>query len=1044
MKKCLVVMLLLACSTQLFAEDIDLYINNTSSNIERPSVIIILDNSGSMLWDINDNELGDGTTVNNTNTKAYLAREIIVDLINDNPDVDFALQLFNPNEEAVAAAPGYWTYWNNNWYWVNVPVPARPAIHGGRIVYGLNDLSVTQNKDDLMAILYSNQATGTFRPFEGGATPLCETLYETYQYLSGGEVYYGNDSPTTTPESILTAGSYVSPFNNIVCDKQITIIYITDGAATRDDDAANVVEDITGDSSTFNGNYLGNLGSWMGETNFASVPTKPISQTTASEVLGSVKLHTVGFGAVSADNDAVDLLKLASRHGINSQENTGFRDTPAGGRYHQASTAEALKESLDTVIKEVKGSSSLTSASVSANSFDRTQTLDSVYYGMFEPTSAARWQGNIKKYKIVNGIQKGANGVNAVDSNGQFSQTTKSFWSTDVDGNEVAQGGVAEMLRDMSTVNRTLLTDINGNGSLTTFSQTEIESTYTTDAQLAAKFAINVADIGDVTDHINWAKGIDVDNEDINSNIRPDIFGDPLHSKPVVINYGKDTNGNTINPRIVVGTNSGVLHMFEDVLPTDSNPSNTVKESWAYFPNEFFKNIKPLRDNVIAADNKIYGLDGEITLHINDVLKDGTIDPATDTVWLFFGLRRGGTSYYALDITVPDAPKLMWHKTKTGNFSNLGLTFSKPKVIKSAYNTTDSDKLVVIFGGGYDSKKDNPGVNSNDDDDGSAIYMVNARTGNKIFKQSTGSDNGVASSIASLDSDSDGLVDRLYTGDTGGNVFRLDMPDNSKTNRSIFKLAELGSNTDLEDRRFFNEPLIVRTYLLESTNTGTDFEPNIVKKEVPYDAILLGSGDRATPTDIDTDDMFFMIKDKYIKTQKFGSTPATSVPSAITLDMLYNYTNDPFSSYPNLTTLQEQKLITASQKSGWYYELEDDGEKNSAKATVIDNTVYFTSYSPTVDSTCTVVPGESWLYAVNLALGIKKYNWSADSENRGDKIKKIDNQFVGEATIVRTPVTDPISNETTMQGNIIVSKELIEVGFQLRTMRSSLTIPETQ
>jgi type IV pilus assembly protein PilY1 len=46
------------------------------------------------------------------------------------------------------------------------------------------------------------------------------------------------------------------------------------------------------------------------------------------------------------------------------------------------------------------------------------------------------------------------------------------------------------------------------------------------------------------------------------------------------VNYG-GTNG----IRILVGTNAGALHMFED-------SGNSVKENWAFMPKEFISNIK--------------------------------------------------------------------------------------------------------------------------------------------------------------------------------------------------------------------------------------------------------------------------------------------------------------------------------------------------------------------------------------------------------------------------------------------------------------------
>jgi type IV pilus assembly protein PilY1 len=555
MKQFLSVMLLLILSKQVFSEDIDLYVDNTISSGQRPNVLIILDNSPSMVWyALNSNDrLGkDNEHVNNPVTRAHLAREIVIDLINDNPDVDFALQIFNSNNT---------------------------SVHGGRIVSGF-----PTNKSALIGILDNDtdNTNNNYTTISGSYTPLCETLYETYRYLSGGQVFYGNQD-TRIPTSIISSGNYTSPFANIQCNKEINIIYITDGDPTGDNNANTLVKTLTGtgDDDAENGNFLGVLGSWMATKNWAATNSggsfKDIDDTPKDDLLASVKIHTVGFGSgVNEEN----LLKLAARDGEAERPKTGFHSMPEGGTYYPASTAAALKEALETVIAEVQGSSTLTSASVSANSFDRTQTLDSVYYGMFEPSTAARWQGNLKKYKIVNGEQVDALGNAAVDSAGEFDENSKSFWSAEVDGNDVTKGGVAETLRTTATSARNLLTDINGSGLLTTFSKDTIEAKYSTDSQLATKFAIDINDVGDISNHIKWAMGIDVDDYDDDTSttdVRPDIFGDPLHSKPVVINYG------TGNPRIIVGTNSGVLHMFEDVSAT-----NTITESWAYLPNEFF------------------------------------------------------------------------------------------------------------------------------------------------------------------------------------------------------------------------------------------------------------------------------------------------------------------------------------------------------------------------------------------------------------------------------------------------------------------------
>lgn len=1007
--------LIAAWSNLAVSDDIDLYIKNTTATVQRPNVLIILDNSGSMNQDISGTYPA-SANVNNPVTKSYIARKIIIDLINENPSVDFALQIFNTNDGA-----------NDN---------------GGRIIYGINDLSIAANKTALIALLDgdTNNNNYNYKNLDALYTPLCETLYETYRYLSGGAVLYGlqNDqsAPARPPSIITTAGSYTSPFGtfaNMQCNKEITIIYITDGEATNDGNANSLVKTLTNttDADRTHGSFLGVLGNWMGTKNWATGAN--IADTPKSTVLASVKIHTVGFGSVTSNSDAVDLLRLAARHNVAAVPRAGFYDSPAGGKYHQASDATALKTALQEVVEEVLSTSSLTSASVSANSFDRTQTLDSVYYGMFEPSTAARWQGNIKKYKIVNGVQVDALGNSAVNSVGEFKETSQSFWSPTVDGNDVNKGGVAEMLRTTVTA-RTLLTDIGGVGTLTPFTVADLYAEYSTAAARTTKFGIPLADDSDITDHIKWAMGIDVDDDDNDNSvtdIRPNVFGDPLHSKPIVINYG------TGNPRIVVGTNAGVLHMFED-----DAANNKVIENWAYLPNQFLKNIKPLRENVIAVDNKIYGLDGEITLHINDLNNDGIVNGA-DTAWLFFGVRRGGSSYYALNVTNPASPSLMWYKDpSSARFENLGQTWSKPQVVRSAYNT-DPGHLVVVFGGGYDTNKDASGPNTVNDSKGGAVYMVNASTGAWIFTRPTGVNNGIASSVASLDSDNDALIDRLYVGDTGGNVWRIDMPDADVSNISTVRLASLGGTTNADDIRFFYPPSIARTYILETIETGTVAASRIVKQKVPYDAILIGSGDRTTPTATDTiDDMFFMIKDKYIKSQRLDTVVPAVVP--ITLSTLFDITDDPFENYPALTTAQEDDLLDASLASGWHFDLEQAGEKTTAEAIVINNVVYFTTYTPTADTLCSVIPGDAWLYAVDLALGIKKYDWGIEPNNRnGDnRMRRIGNQFPGKPTLISTPVLDPVTGETNLQGGMFIDKFFLPGFFNLQTMRTSLTIQE--
>ena len=50
----------------------------------------------------------------------------------------------------------------------------------------------------------------------------------------------------------------------------------------------------------------------------------------------------------------------------------------------------------------------------------------------------------------------------------------------------------------------------------------------------------------------------------------------------------------------------------------------------------------------------------------------------------------------------------------------------------------------------------------------------------------------IPSDVAALDRDRDGYVDRIYVGDTGGNIWRVDVGDASLANWTVNKLATVG------------------------------------------------------------------------------------------------------------------------------------------------------------------------------------------------------------------------------------------------------------
>lgn len=876
-----------------------------------------------------------------TKSRLEIAKETVTDLIQSAPGVSFGLQVFNQNNSS--------------------------STNGGRIAYAIKDVD-NYNSETLIDLI-DDEITAN------GNTPLCESLYEAALYFGGANVRYGNSGGSKTPlkgDDVSTNGVYNSPYAG--CSNEIFVILITDGEPTQDTSADGYVDALINNGS---GNRLDELASWMHNND--------INENIDGDQIATI--FTIGFGD-DAVISAGDLLNETATRG--------------GGKYYPATEPGDLLISLQSALLEIlKVSTSFTSPSIASNNFDRTETLDSVYYAMFLPERGPRWNGNLKKLKISGDKQLDRTDAVAINEAGNITNNAKTFWSdsNQADGPEVKKGGVAEMLREKT--NRKLYSDLGTNGALAEFNLENATDSFGDEAALASYMNVEVEL---VQSQIDWASGIDVDDENDDgdeTDIRLDVFGDPLHSKPLVVNYGGSRDNQDV--RIIVGTNAGFVHMFDDA-------GNTVDESWAFIPKELFDNISILRENS-STEAKVYGIDGTPTVHLMDTNGDGSIKASDgDKAWLYFGLRRGGSSYYALDISSPDTPTLLWKiDSSTEGFAELGQSWGKIKIGYSKANIDNGvPKPVAFISGGYDPSKDASGVGASDAD-GKAIYIVDAEAGTLIWSATpaatagvnlkwTGIEDSIPSSLAIMDSDSDGLIDRIYTGDTGGNLWRVDMPGSSPfsvtTPWTIHHLAELGGNTDISDRRFFNEPTIARAIITDTISTTIEVEGGtpvvtISRNERKYDAVLLGSGDRTRPTSTVVADKFFMIKDPDIITRSFGMGNHIIPETIDDIDAdLFDFTSNPYGA--DLSTQAKETLdISVSSRSGWFIDYTESGEKSVSAATAIAGVAYFNSFSPgdTPEEgvqQCRLSAGVGRLYAVDLAQGSNVYDWRTFEV--GDKV----------------------------------------------------------
>ncbi len=861
-----------------------------------------------------------------------IAQEVIGTIVDANQSVDFGLMVFNKNNDS--------------------------TNDGGRLIQRIiTNMSATDR---------TNFTTKVDATVHDGYTPLCETAYEAYRYLTGSSVFYGLEKDSgDTPDRDTAAESgsdYVSPIDsNDVC-QSVYVILMTDGQPTNDTDANSRIRALTGKSSCIHSdNCMPELAEYM--------HTHDLDGIDANGTQRAV-FYTIGF------HTDQQLLEDTAELG--------------GGKYYKATDTFTLANAFQSALIDIlSGTSTFTSPAVAVNTFNRTRSRDEIFLAMFEPKEGDRWPGNLKKLKAgtnVSGdlVWKDKNGEDALNAaTGNIKDEATTYWSTSADGSDVEAGGAGQVLVDNGYASRTIKSNTGTDDALETFESANITRDvfgFDTDAELFSFFG--VTDQTELTQVINWGRGIDVLDEDKDSSTtdtRPWILGDSLHSRPLAVNYGC-TPAATCTPeiRIVLGTNEGFLHMFDN---------DDGSEAWAFFPKELAHILKERMDNDYNVTGHAYGIDGAPVSYVYDANRDGYIDPSTDKVWVFFGLRRGGDEIYALDITNKDSPSFMWMVNADYNgFEELGLSWSTPQVatVPGYVDGSGNPKPVLMFGGGYDTNKDNTGA-ATADSAGRGIYIVDAETGTRIWSVAASGtasashvvdatlEHSIAAPVNSLDSNGDGYRDRIYAADTGGNIWRVDMPSTSTSDWKIRKLADFSDGTTdvADDRRFFNQPDVVRTY----------------KSDQAYDAIMIGSGDRTNPLGTDVTNRLYAIHD--MATYPYYTTdPSASECGAGSTDFrcqmpldetdLYNATSN---LVQDGTAAQQSTAATdIYNKYGWYITLENTGEKSLSGSITFNGITFFTSYTPNDGNSNSCVPGAGLarLYVLDTQDGRAEFDFSGN------------------------------------------------------------------
>jgi type IV pilus assembly protein PilY1 len=810
-----------------------------------------------------------------------------------------------------------------------------PAAQGGMVVYPISPVATSRTQ--LINTLNSYTANGW--------TPLSETMYEAYQYFSGGAVYFGNTSivdgksfpsvPASRVGNKASSNQYQTPMQ-YSCQKNF-VVFLTDGLPTQDNQADSMITALPNEATlggscddTSKPPYSNLTGGW-GPSQTAgrclSALTKYMFNADLNSTLSgqqNVQTYFIGFGDDPQLAEAFGYLQAAA--------------TKGGGQAYTAGDLTSLQQALTSIVSNIlQVSTTFTAPTVAVNAFNRTQTLNDLYVSVFQPSANYHWPGNVKHYLVQNDVIVDANGLPAVDpATGFFKSSAQSIWSAAADGATIPAGGAASHIPfwdPTTTPSRNLYTYIGANPGSPVDLSSSPDYALTTTNSLITLATLGVTTTATHDNVINFARGEDIRDANGNGIINESRheMGDPLHAQPAVVIYGGAPGAPDDTDAVIFApTNDGFLHAFRAVDGV---------ELWAYIPQELLPRIRGTYVNNPAA-TKNYMLDGSVRVLKYDVNGDGIVNPADgDRVIIYFGQGRGGSNYYAIDVTDRNHPQFMW-SVGPSQLPGIGQAWSTPQLARvniGGGGQVSQQKLVLVIGGGYDTAEENP-TYTTQDTVGMGLYMLDAVSGAVLWSAGlTGSgadlqlarmDHAIASDVAVLDTNGDGYADRMYVGDLAGQLWRFDITNgNSRANLVAGGvIASLGAHDDAvktlaATRRFYSVPDVA---LVEKKGSPT------------YMNLAIGSGYRGHPLNISMQDRLYAVRD-----YKPFTALTQAQYDALTVVHDGDLTDITASVAPTIPSGSPGwKLLLDMPSSSWI------GEKVLSSASTFNNEVLFTTYTP--------------------------------------------------------------------------------------------------
>ncbi|MGC9168593.1 MAG: pilus assembly protein [Desulfurella sp.] len=394
-----------------------------------------------------------------------------------------------------------------------------------------------------------------------------------------------------------------------------------------------------------------------------------------------------------------------------------------------ANNALELKNSLAAIFEDIaKNVSSGSSAAIASSSNQGSIVLQSVFWPQktFDNGNTLSWVGKLYAWWLYQSpgsaplltADNGNKQLDTTDPTITFGTNPSSVFDNNT---PVFESGA--VLLSTNPDKRTIYTTVDGK-TLIDFSSVNLNKI----SPYFGSLPDYLGSSNQATNLINYIRGTDISgarNRTVTQSGTTGVWklGDIVYSSPAVMQAVNYNDASKTYNVIFAGANDGMLHAFlmgqpinayqkdtivklcnDDKFTTDSQGNITCtdgndkvgSELWAFIPKNSLPYLKYLADPNYDASKHIYFNDlepfvfrvftssGVKTILIGGMRLGGCVNPPSDAN------GAGYSSYYALDVTDPKNPSLLWEFSD----ASLGFSYSGPAIIKE-YDK--ENKYFVMF-----------------------------------------------------------------------------------------------------------------------------------------------------------------------------------------------------------------------------------------------------------------------------------------------------------------------------------------------------------